>query len=269
MSAVKILSFSIIVLIAMFITQQWMTIHVKPDTMPLSVSSVPQPIRNGYSPYRAVVFQTTTLDVFQDLKSGHKISITVRQIYPSNKHLLPPFRRINFEFFSLSQSLFFQNALFSRTEFQRMMHRVDSFAASDDVNIVLSDEPILKEIVQEFNDRNAMDLAINKIYIVTQDKGTGIHIDEVDALRLWIPITNSFIDNLCLGVGDVTNLPLSSGYPLDSIIWYQQMNMTSEDWVFFRGHRIPHYSANMGDNLTTQRRSALVVHLKSIFEKVE
>lgn len=245
--------------IASLVTVQWALIKV------MKVHRL-QPIKmesNSESASSAIAFPTATLNVLRNLKSDREITIIVRQINSLNKHLLPPFRQINFEFFSLSQSLFFQNGLVSRREYQELIHRVAGGSRGEYSEVMVRDEPILKAVVQEFNDRNLMDLRMSKSYLVTVDEGTGIHFDQYCVFRLWIPLTTSAIDNLCLGVGDITHLPITSGYNLDRIIWYQQMTMTAEDWIFLRAHSVPHYAANMGNRYITQRRLAITINLVS------
>lgn len=204
------------------------------------------------------VFETVTINAktFPSQSNKGTVSINVNVVTQHNKHLLPRFTESGFEFFSLTQSTFFQNGQFSKSDFQEMLDRVAgprSWTGTKN-----NEEPILKAIVKEFADRYHMKVRIRNTFM-TGNAGsavTEIHTDDPGTLRLWIPVTTTFIDNLCLGVGREA----MDANP-DQIDWYQQLTMSSEDWIFFHGTRVHHYSANRGKTLQTQKRRAFVVEL--------
>ena len=228
-------------------------------------------------------FESITVDALRDIinpkRSGSyapTIPIVVHLVTASNKHLLPPFAVIHFEFHSLSATRFILNGDITKTDYHEMLQRV--IAASNGVFCVTvnNHEPILNVVVHEFAARNQMKLKITNTHILSVDSGSAIHYDG-RGLSLWIPITDTLIDNLCLGVGDITALNhpqcalpkfqgdklCSDGSAFQKVVWYQQMTMTSEDWIFFRGDKVPHFSVNLGNTLRVQQRSALVINLES------
>ena len=199
-----------------------------------------------------------------------------------NVHFLPTFERVGFEFFSLSQSRCFMEGQVSRNDFYSMLHRVASVTSEgkEQSAITMNDEPILVQIVDDFNDRHRLNMKVTSTRIFSRNGGgSPIHFDGKGAydVRIWIPLTCTVIDNLCLGMGDVellrnskcadpTMMRLTSckdGRDFNNVVWYQRMRMSSEDWVIFRGDRVPHYAVNVGNAQITQRRSALVINLKS------
>lgn len=133
-------------------------------------------------------------------------------------------------------------------------------------------EPILNTIVREFGARHSMNLKIDNtllVHVGEGSSGTGIHLDGLDggsgSLRLWIPLTFSKIDNLCLGVGYAP----ASGYRLleekvhvGFVDLYQQISMTAADWIFFENQIVHHFSGNVRSEHSTQERWAMVVNLQ-------
>ena len=53
-----------------------------------------------------------------------------------------------------------------------------------------------------------------------------------------------------------------SEFEFNRVRWYQYTRMTNEDWIFFQGDTVPHFSANLGHTHITQHRLALVIHMK-------
>ena len=65
------------------------------------------------------------------------------------------------------------------------------------------DEPVLQAIVRDFNVRNAINDAISSTMIARLDeerRDTLIHLDGNHLMRLCIPITDTFRDNMLLGL---------------------------------------------------------------------
>ena len=210
------------------------------------------------------------------------VPIIVHEVNAFNVHFLPSFERVGFEFFSLSQSRCFVDGQVSQNDFYSMLHRVASLTSKGTQQSVttMNDEPILVQIVDDFNDRHRLNMKVTSTRIFSRiGGGSPIHFDGKGAydVRIWIPLTCTVIDNLCLGMGDVellrnskcadpTMMRLTSckdGRDFNNVVWYQRMRMSSEDWVIFRGDRVPHYAVNVGNAQITQRRSALVINLKS------
>ena len=235
------------------------------------------------------ISKTNTIDVSRHkgfiLKRNHDPStikqLTIREVTASNKHLVPLFRDVNFEFFSLSQSQFIENGDFTREAYHELIQRMATGPemhgklADGQIRRVTTynDDPILNAIVREFGDRQFINLQIINTEIITDDAlvgSTGIHFDVARNFALWIPVSTSPIDDLCLGVGDIRRSNLRyrwgtvrtvSEEDLPGITWYQQMRMTPEDWIFFQGWKVPHYALDLSDNLTTQKSLVIRVNL--------
>lgn len=222
------------------------------------------------------VFQTITIPVRPRALDHDEavIPLTIHEVTPNNRHLLPSFERVKFEFWSLTQSQFGQQSLI-RQQYHDFIFRVMVYAT-------LEKEPILEMITREFGQRHSMELEVKSTTIIkregdrsTSRSGTGIHFDGKLAsfIKLWIPLTS--IDNLCLGVGDSTKMTdrrcieygaadeaeCVDGSEFAEVVWYQQMTMTNEDWIFFQTDKVPHYAAHLPSR-QTQERMALVVELK-------
>ncbi len=152
-------------------------------------------------------FENSTVDVLAEPLQSDMVSVTVRTVTDSNKHLIPEFAHVQFEFFSLSQSKI--TSAFSTKEYQQMLGRLvtepnDEFGFSTRNN----NEPILNAVIEEFGDRHSMNLKIVSTRFATPEiGGSHIHFDETQEMRLWIPITDTFIDNFSLCVEDTTRIP--------------------------------------------------------------
>ena len=204
--------------------------------------------------------------------------LTIREVTASTRHLIPPFEEVHFEFFSLSQSALISNGDFTKQQFHEMIQRIETFADESTRTLdIYPKEPILKAIVSEFGDRHSMKLQIERTQLTNRFAeigGTPMHFDNGRYFVLWIPLTSSLIDNLCLGVGDIRKSKLRNRWipehiepstpeeDLPEVVWYQHMTMTSEDWIFLRGEKVPHYAADLGDDLKTQRRLNIKVNME-------
>lgn len=237
------------------------------------------------SPNESAKFETMTINALVITTRTRTIPITIHQITESNKHLVPSFEKTNIEFFTLSQSMWFQRNRFSVAKYQQMLQRVTASSKQHDAVTANNKEPILRAIVREFGDRHSIKLHVASTRLFKVTAGLGVHLDPVNSpacpeiycFKLWIPLTATEIDNLCLGVGDVSRLNANhqncavpsiredkwcSDFDFNQVTWYQQTRMTNQDWVFFQGDRVPHYAANLGNTRNTQQRWALVVHMK-------
>ena len=233
------------------------------------------------SPNPSDPFKTSTVLVWNEY--DQTIPITVRQVTISNKHRIPPFERVHFEFYSLSQSDFFRNDRFSKNQYHEMLRRMHSQIRNERIGTKSNLDPLLMEIINEFGYRHALDLKVAYSQITSYSvnglsAGTAIHFDGTPPdFRLWIPLTDSLIDNLSLGVGDVTTLTntvcaspsaadamdeCADGHEFAETLWYQQMTMSSEDWIFWDTGKVPHYSVHLGDSRKTRTRTALVINIE-------
>ena len=286
MYSLKLLSIIFLSLLVIYCTQYTMNLNTETfhsflemkGLRTLGMTPTPNEI-NESADFKQIVINALVI-------TGHSLTIpiTIHQITAFNKHLVPPFERINIEFFSLSQSLWFQRRQFSLAQYHQMLQRVSALSKQYEVVTINDKEPILNAIVREFGNRHSMKLLVASTRLFTTTNGLRIHIDPVHShgcpemfcLKLWIPLTSTEIDNLCLGVGDVSDLKdpqcaipsikqtqrRCSGFEFNRVRWYQYTRMTNEDWILFQGDRVPHFSANLGHTQITQERVALVVHIK-------
>ena len=134
-------------------------------------------------------------------------------------------------------------------------------------------EPVLQAIVRDFNVRNAINYEISSTMIARLDeerRDTLIHLDGNHLMRLCIPITAMFVDNMLLGLGDVDHMNhprctcalekkvpderRAVGEDARSVRWYQQMRMSMQDGIFVQGNKGPLCSVNRGCSRRTQQR---------------
>ena len=234
-----------------------------------------------HSPANVSIFTKSIVRVPRRLfnDDAGTLSLIVNEVTAFNRHLLPSFDEVKFEFFSLSQS----NV--SKRVYHELIQRVLEHHHSNPLISItahsqFNDDAVLKSIVDNFGERHAMDLEVESTSIMKREGGTArcgtaIHVDGSRGpfIRLWIPLT--FIDNLCLGVGDSTNMlhpkcvqfsakdddECADGTELEKVVWYQQMAMSNEDWIFFRSDKVPHYAAHLPSR-RTQSRIAWAVNIK-------
>lgn len=212
------------------------------------------------------------------------IPVTIREVTPENKHLIPGFRISGFEFIDLSETFIFQNNEVSLHEYDRMLERITSrllkLPKGQTMTNVNNGEPILQAIAKEFALRHGMELNIFSVQIITPHTsfGTDSHTDgrtSPPTLKLWIPLET--IDNFVLAVGDTNALSdrkcaghltyrshrqCVASNDFAKTIWYHQSVMRPQDVIIFSPDQVPHFSANQGVAQKTQHRQALMVKLR-------
>ena len=227
------------VLLSIFVcilTQQLILMH---KAQPFSMD-------NNFSITKHTIFESTRINVIRGRgHNGGTIPINTNLITSITRYVVPRFDIVNFEFSELSQSAAFQNGHFSRKEYHAFIQRASASSQGYDQVTVNNEEPILKLIIREFGDRNGMKLKVRDTQIFTAEMGTGIHFDalQIMTVRWWIPLTSTIIDNLCLGVADISDIQYrqcaipyfkdtavcSGTSHFDHVTWYQQSSMTNED----------------------------------------
>ena len=284
MFSLKLIAFILLNIMVLMIRQQFLIIVDFTDSITFHGDPSFQTFNKDPPMNR---FPTTTINVYPGglaRAQGRMLPITVHEVHPYNRQFLPSFADVGFEFFSLSQSQFIRDRQFTKHDYYQMMQRVQTrFAPYGDIGKILKEnnhEQVLQAIIRDFNFRNGMDYVVESTQIIRCDKiypETDIHLDGERVpprMRLWIPITSTFIDNLFLGVGDVRHMShrecaldktipderCSVGEDARAVRWYQRMFMTMQDWIFFKGEKVPHFSANLGSRRRTQERLAFVVN---------
>ena len=225
-------------------------------------------------------------------------SINIREVAVYNKHHIPPFRDVGFEFRDISKSFKSYSSdfnLHNLMSYFKMINRLSSLAKKQFADtkgvkgfrLRKEEEEVLLTICEDFAESNNKKIESkieNAVFMKVDGDGTKIHFDEAPEIdlptkygtriKVWIPLSD--IDNFPLAVGDVR-----SYYKLDGpckgdnsigrcatkrdfkdAIWYQQEQMTPIDAVFWNKHAVPHCSLNLGIDgidMDTQDRIALIL----------
>lgn len=261
-----------------------------------------QPLTERISPFKSMLgertFEIQTLRPAKNIWRTEDVHIPVRMVTANNKHLVPPFHQCGFEFLSLSESAALHSGDISRNDYYKMLERVSSMTrysrgrSTWSLSSIMKHHPTLESIVNEFGDRHSMNLRINSVKLSARNAesskkgwgiGTPIHFDGRDNdFRLWIPLTCTKIDNLLLGVGDISRvndgrrcalpqrkrIPGCDAMAFEQINWYQFKEMDSEDWIFYRTAEVPHFSVDLEQSThrqcKTKRRFALIVSIEEV-----
>lgn len=232
-------------------------------------------------------FRTKEFEIATARHSSDTAKIQVREIDDSNKHLIPSFEKVGFQFIDITKLLSMQRGSINLMDYHNALRDV----VRCDNRCKL--HPIFKVIVSDLSYLHGLAFRMGTTYTLCRDnskKNTHIHFDltgegsKLQTLaanqifkspghfRLWIPLHD--IDNWSLGVGDTSalrdrscaNLPAERRSTcledFNKVLWYHQRVMRRQDVILLANGRVPHFSINRRERgLQTQNRSAFTIDL--------